>query len=93
MEIKMFHQTDIANSKNWLNENIIFSYSSFMEPAINTFDMVNLPFIHKTISEEMKFSEGTQKGLTINLLSDLERELLAWDELSDEAFVIFEKSI
>lgn len=86
----MSYQTDYATSKNWLSESIIFCYSSIVEPAVSTLDIMNFPFIHKAIGKE---SELPQKELAMTSLPGLEFELDAWDRLSDEAFVIIEKPI
>jgi len=88
----MHHHTDFANSKDWLTENIIFSYLSFMEPIIHTVDVANLPFIHRFFIDLSDRRQIEQKEGTLKLLDGLEMELKAWDRLSDEAFANLENS-
>ncbi|MFZ2055021.1 MAG: hypothetical protein WAU81_12610 [Candidatus Aminicenantales bacterium] len=89
----MNHQTDFANSKNWLNDNIAFSYSSFYESAIRTTELANFSFIFKPFFDVADHSLIASKEEAVKLSTGLEMELKAWDKLSDEAFIILENSI
>jgi|GEM_PF-2051705 len=89
----MSNQTDFANSKNWLNENIVFSFSSFLEPAIGTTDVVNFQFIYKPSIDVADHLQKEREEGVLQLLPGLEMELKAWDKLSDEAFMILENSV
>ena len=89
----MEYQTEFANSMNWLNENIAFSFSSFWEPVAGTADLANFPFIYKPLINIPNHPQIEDKEAAIQLSTGLEMELKAWDKLSDEAFIILENSV
>ena len=82
-------RTDRANMKDWLDASPDIKLRTYIESCISTLSVREGSFADQNLYEALR-----EVSLPLfNQEFQLHQELQAWDELSDEALMIFEREL